>query len=425
MEEEIDLREYINVLIRHWYWIAGLALVAAVTAFAVSSFLPPTYEATAMVIITQPRYLMQFDPRMQNLPFDPAQLAGGYPAMATSDELLLAAASSVEPPLPPERQGLEELRKMFKAEIAGDPNLIKLTARSKDPQEAARLANTLAGQFVDHLNDISRRNGDLALFETQVVEAKTVLEEADRALSAFRSQYGLGFSSGGDGDEMILELGIARRLQARTDLLVTYEARADRVAQLLGEARMAASQVDANTSPAIVAGLLADMLQLGLVEGETNPLVQINLAGLDAEAALSALITALGAKQSAIEEAVTRLTAEVEALQAELADRQRELDQLMRDRQVAQDTYLTLSSKVQEARVEQEGEAGDIIQLLSRAAVPEEPASPRRLLNTVVAGALGLMVGVFGAFFIEYWRGGDIFETAPAGELSSERASAR
>jgi hypothetical protein len=63
--------------------------------------------------------------------------------------------------------------------------------------------------------------------------------------------------------------------------------------------------------------------------------------------------------------------------------------------------------------------------VLSRAAVPEEPASPRRLLNTVVAGALGLMVGVFGAFFIEYWRGGDVFETVPAGELSPEQASAR
>ena len=45
MEEEIDLRKYIEVLIHHWYWIVGLGVAAAAIAFAVSSFLPPIYDS--------------------------------------------------------------------------------------------------------------------------------------------------------------------------------------------------------------------------------------------------------------------------------------------------------------------------------------------------------------------------------------------
>ena len=42
--------------------------------------------------------------------------------------------------------------------------------------------------------------------------------------------------------------------------------------------------------------------------------------------------------------------------------------------------------------------------LLSRASASEEPASPRKLLNTAVAGTLGLMLSTMGAFAAEWWR---------------------
>jgi len=42
--------------------------------------------------------------------------------------------------------------------------------------------------------------------------------------------------------------------------------------------------------------------------------------------------------------------------------------------------------------------------LLSRASASEELASPRKLLNTAVAGALGLMLSTMGAFAAEWWR---------------------
>jgi uncharacterized protein involved in exopolysaccharide biosynthesis len=42
--------------------------------------------------------------------------------------------------------------------------------------------------------------------------------------------------------------------------------------------------------------------------------------------------------------------------------------------------------------------------LLSRASASEELASSRKLLNTAVAGTLGLMLSTMGAFAAEWWR---------------------
>jgi uncharacterized protein involved in exopolysaccharide biosynthesis len=343
---------------------------------------------------------------VQNLPFDPTQLGRSYQTIATSDDLLLSVAKAASQP-----ESAANLKTMFVAETGGDPNLIKLTVRSRDPQEAARLAGLWAEQLADYLNQTYGGN-DAPVFEKQAAEARTALEQADLALATLRQKYGLGFSD----DNKTLDLGIARRLQARTDLLTEYETQADQTARLLQEARTLAARADSTTSPAIVAGLLADMLQLGLTDKGSSLPVQINLGSLDARASLSALITALEAKQDSAGGAIARLQTEVGGLQSELADRQRELDQLLRDRQVAQNTYLTLSNKFQEASIQAQSKTGDVAQVGSRASVPSEPVSPRRLFNTAVAGALGLMAGVLGAFFVEYWQQ-EAPEPASTGEL--------
>jgi capsular polysaccharide biosynthesis protein len=42
--------------------------------------------------------------------------------------------------------------------------------------------------------------------------------------------------------------------------------------------------------------------------------------------------------------------------------------------------------------------------IFNKASLPEKPVSPRKMLNMALAGALGLMVGVFVVFFREFWR---------------------
>ena len=97
------------------------------------------------------------------------------------------------------------------------------------------------------------------------------------------------------------------------------------------------------------------------------------------------------------------------ALQGELAVKEEQLEQLIRDRDVKAEAYAVISRKVQEAQIDasSSGSGAGKVQIASRAAVPAQPTSSGRLRNSAVAGVLGLMVGIFGVFVIEWWREGE------------------
>ena len=49
MEEEIDLRPYIEALFRHRYWIVGIVVLTAGVAFLVTRFVPSIYETKSSI----------------------------------------------------------------------------------------------------------------------------------------------------------------------------------------------------------------------------------------------------------------------------------------------------------------------------------------------------------------------------------------
>jgi uncharacterized protein involved in exopolysaccharide biosynthesis len=121
---------------------------------------------------------------------------------------------------------------------------------------------------------------------------------------------------------------------------------------------------------------------------------------------LTDLVETLEAKSAAIEERLADLEPKILELQEELQTIRTEEERLKRAQTLAQETYMTVSRKLEEARIAAQEENG-VLQVGSRAAVPENPAGPSKKLNTAVAGALGLMVGVFGVFAWEWWQEDD------------------
>jgi uncharacterized protein involved in exopolysaccharide biosynthesis len=395
MDDEIDLRQYIRVLIRHWVWIVGLAAAAAAIAFAVGSLQPPTYEASALVAITGPRYRLQFDSRMQDVPFDPRVFAKGYAQLATSDDIVTALLDVANANRPPgiEPLQLRGLRGQLSANTVGDGNLVELAARDASPEAAAELANAWADRYVGHLNALYGRDQDVSALEAQVAQAKANVEATDQALAKLRREYGLGYTD---------QLGIAYQLQVKTRLLAEQEARAERIEQLLEEARLVAARAD-GAPPALVSGLLADMLGLGLMPARASGMVQIDLADMDTDASVAAIVTALEAKQSATRQAIDQLQADVATLQTEVAAQQMTLEQLLREQQVNQNTYVVLSNKLQESRIEANG---DISRIAGRAAPPEVPAGRGRLFSSALAATVAGLLSAFAVLFIDYWRQG-------------------
>jgi succinoglycan biosynthesis transport protein ExoP len=412
MEEEIDLRAYVDVLIRSWKWIAGLALVAAVAAFVVSLMLPGTYEASGVVIITQPRYQMQFDPRFKTVDqWTPAYKA--FPTLATSDGVLRNVLDGYTPS--PET-GIEEwtLRKlsgMVEATSEGDPSLVVLRVRSRSPEGAAAIANLWADALVNRGNKIySEREDDVAFFEAQVAQAEEALNQVDAALIEFEAR----------SQANIVGAQLESSLQAQADYLTDQRAIAYVVQDIRGLRDQLAQQPGdrpislADDLTALLLQIKAfSLMQVKPLDTQSSTPIQLQVNSAESISDKSPaeqiafqddLVAILEAKSSEIDGRLAELEPQTLALQERLQEFTAESERLVNARDLASETYLTLVRKLEEARISAQEENG-VLQVGSYAAVPEEPVGPRKLLNTAVAGALGLMLGVFAAFALHWLRG--------------------
>lgn len=402
-EEEIDLRAYVLVLLKYWKWIIGATVIAAVVALVVSFLLPPTYEATALVAVTKPRYVMQFDPRIETLNnIQPAYKA--YPELASGDEVLQELLTRLNP-RPKEIETLRDLKGLVKAKSGTDPSLVFLTVRFQDPEEAARIVNLWAEIFVRRANEIYGTEGQsqLQFYQQQVQRAEAELRAAEEALVAFQAR----------NQESVLEDQLGSHRQMHADYLADQR----QIAYIIQDIRGLREQLSRQPSEQTVSladQLTALFLEIKAFNAHASAPIQLQV---DSAATLSEkspaeqidflddLVRVLEEKSAEIDVRLAALEPEILSLQKQLQEIYTEKDRLARARDVAQETYMTLARKVEEARIAAEDTAGEV-RIASRAAVPEKPASPRKLLNTAVAGVLGLMLSVFGAFVTGWWQQG-------------------
>jgi succinoglycan biosynthesis transport protein ExoP len=402
MEEEIDLREYIEVLIRRWHWIAGLTLVAVLAAGLVSFFvLEPYYKAEALVLITGPRYQLQFDPRVETVA-DVQQAYKAYPSLAMSDDLLRQVLEVINLPLPTEESTLGALKGKLKATAGADPSLLQLTVTDGNPEQAAHIANTWAEQYVTYADGLfSRRAEDAVFFSQQLEEARTELQAAEEALIEFQAR----------NQSSILSARLSSARQAQNEYLADQRSIA-RILQDVGGLRSQLSDQPIGDPSSLGNDLTALFLQIKAFNAESTAPIQLQVSSaaslsgrtVDAQVAfLDDLGANLEAKSTVIDERLAELEPQILSLQQAVQEINTDYDRLTRDRDVAQQTYMALANKVQEARIAAQDETGEV-QLASRASVPTRPAGPSKPTNIAVAGFVGLFLGVFAAYFIEFWR---------------------
>jgi succinoglycan biosynthesis transport protein ExoP len=405
MEEEIDLKVYVRVLVRRWWLIAGLAFVAAAVAFSLSTFLPPYYQAEAMVAFTVPQYVATFDSRLQSLA-DPEFPYKAFPSLATSEAVLVALKDVVEERWPTYDNGLRTvagLRRIVRANPGADPSLVILQVQNGDPQQVANLANAWAEVFVSEAKEIYGRSGDdLVYFEEQLDQAEEELDRAEKALVEFQRRN--------EGEVLAGQLEALK--QAQTDYLNEQKDIEDMIRDVEGFlAQLKGYSADA---PVLFGDdLTALFLEIAAFNADGRVPIELQIGGAegfsdrsvrDVRTLLQGLSDTLQARLSAIESSLAAMEPQILDLQERIQGFRNELDKLVRIRNVAEDTYLILARKVEETRLVVEAPSGEV-RLVSRASVPERPVGPRRLINAVVAGTIALMVGVLGVFAVEWWRG--------------------
>ncbi len=400
LEDEIDLRKYAQILIRNWRLIAAATFLAAASALVVSLLLPPSYEATALVAMTGSRYQLQFDPRFEVVPLQPPE-GRTLQAIATADEVLQLVLAEVRDDLQPEEMKLDALRGMLEAEVPSNTEVLELKATARSGDLAARIANTWGEAFTRFANDLMiGASQEQEFFATQVADSEEELQAAEDALIDFQSE----------NEAQVLRA----HLGARSDLLNTYLAQENTFTLLLPNIEDLQRQVESlpqSESTGLGDDLAALGLQIQALNASSGVPIQVQLseaASLSGKTAgeqaryLANLQSSVARRLADLEVQVDPLREEILSLQAEIEAFEVEGRQLSLERDMARQNMISLSNKLEEAKIEAQKPQGEV-RLASRAAVPTDPASPRKLLNTVVAGAVGAMVGVAWAFLREWW----------------------
>lgn len=401
--DEIDLRPYVDLLVRRWYWIVLTTVVAAAVAALVSFFvLAPTYEATAVVAITPPKYLMQFSQQFEPLAQERLQTSiyASYPELAQTDELIQQVAEALATMTGKPAPNLEQLRNQMSVKASKDVGVIRLQVRGSDPHLAASLANTWADLYVKMLGRLYGGEGEeYSFFAEQLSLAQHNLDAAQQALAEFKAR----------DPAAMLSSELKAKIKAVDDYLAAKNSIEALQGQIAGwRAQLAAQPASRTLSPADeLTSLLLQLRAYNLLERDTQPLFQISLDQAVQGQTVAGQIAFLDDLQNLLSARLTEIETQVAALQPQILKVQQELqaatneeDRLTQEVRIASSLYDSLARKTEEARIASESPGG-AGRLASRAAVPAKPVGPRKLVNTVLGAGLGLAVGLAVALLLE------------------------
>ncbi len=400
-EDMIDLRALVKTLLKYKWIIVSVTLLAVLAAFLTSRYLlPPKYEAAAHIGITLPSFEVDLEPSINNpSPLDDYRLltetTKALPELAEAVEVWLSVCEEMN--LNCQGEGNEKPE--LEAALIGTSQL-KLSVISENPEQAAEFANLWAEEVVTRWNLIyGIENIDLIRLEEEVTQSLKNWNTAQKMLEDYLP-------------ESKINVAEVQLNQAKGKLARYLEAIEDNE----GIIRDAGS-LDTRLGGQIQSSklLIGDALSLvGLLQRTTGEVsgTQFQVTGTDiygqeytiaeTRETLYDLISALENQNDTLEIQLTGLETEITQLALEREIEQYRIDLLEQERDRARSNYQALSGYLDETLIAEKHD-GQAAYCVARAVVPLEGES-KTLINTALAGMVGLMIAIGVVFFCEWWR---------------------
>lgn len=426
---EISLRELIEVLLKGWRLIAIITAVCVLFSGILSFFiLDPTYEAKTILMASDTTA------RLTNLQNNKEDIAGVLDLLATYPIMTLQTykeqiknpqlLQQVIDELKLDKYGINSsnLVGMIDLTTIPDTNLIAVSVTHTDPKLAADIANTLTNKFTSFITNMSRQQASKTsqFLVGQMEIEKKKLDEATLEQKEFLSQ-----PRGADELRQEFDSKLTMLTTFKTEL-VEKEVELNKV-----KAGLTMAEQELKTTPKVIVtkkSVGQDPL-LNQIIAETNgtsikDTAQITMNSEEVNEGYIELRTKvseykidaseLSAEMNMMRTKINTTQKELEGIQADLADKEHNQELIQRNVDLSQGTYDAFLNKYEETRITESTEVGDsTINIISHAVVPDKPIGPRKMLNLAIAGVLGIMIGVFVAFFKYYWKtSGEQLETS-------------
>jgi len=190
--------------------LSGLLLAAA--AFGVSLLIPNYYSATTQILLDpEGSRILESDLTAQPRAVDSHVLNQQY--LLTSNELLTRVVEKENLQNDPDfgaynseytdsksrtQLAVDRLRKAESVAIVGKSFIVNVTVRSSSPEQAAKLANTIADTYLElrsemNADTLKRTGGGLS---AQLEQLRKAVEDGDRAVQAYRATHNLANVAG-------------------------------------------------------------------------------------------------------------------------------------------------------------------------------------------------------------------------------------
>ncbi len=234
------LRAFLDVLIRRWYIVLTMPVLAVIAALLVTATIKPMFETTAVIALSP--VSLAVPTSNQAPPY--------YYVVDSSHHLPTAFTPSYYIALLKGADVLEKVKPAATVNItsnSGDKSLIEITARSDDPHRATETANAWAQAGAARIVQVLLPAGD------EAKQAQAQLDAAEQALAQFAQANGLGDYNlsklRGANLATAKQLELARLLRARDTAEAVY---LDFARELESETILTESAYKPNVIPAAV-----------------------------------------------------------------------------------------------------------------------------------------------------------------------------
>lgn len=459
-EDEIDLRRYVEILIKWWREILFLALLlpllTVIGLLLWQIFGPATYVATSSIVVA--RSTLGTNADEYSTEFANALIGLAYSGSIAQDVILELGDLLDEDEATPGvlLENIEAGNKNALPNTSGNSDLIAVTATSNSPEKAAAIANSWATHYVTHVYNVYGQIPDQLLdtMQTELDSAEDDLGQAQTELDLFIARSPM-LTLRSQITSTLLVAEALMRSQQSTALSVLSIQKAEKAKRLENAYRLqrryknlhiAAKLMETQIATGANSATSTNLLPLTMLKSQvimlsesqsTSGVMQFDLGTFLAEAvtaeeqkqdieaivigleeqldAIAAVIVALS--DEALNEVVTLpegtfdtsednelevVSAQLRALQAELEQEEATYQILSEKRDLDWKVWTTLRERIDEMSLTQLSMRSQV-RLASAAVPPDEPKELVGLLTaTSLAALIGLLLGVFCAFFGEF-----------------------
>ncbi|MFH1153943.1 MAG: GumC family protein [Pseudomonadota bacterium] len=456
IDDEVHLLDYIDVILRRRKLVFFIFLAVSSGAVLFAEIKTPVYEATATMIIDQEissspitgervdygshnSQTLTFNTHsklitsrpvikrvVQDLHLDSENRAEGQASDSMKASILMHIQTMAQTMGWGESQEkarnrdidlYDDIARKITVNQVRDTRLLKISVKDKDPEEASRIANSFAGQYIEftlsNRSDSSQKN--LEWIKTELYSLKTRLEEDEKKFLIFKEQNQIVTIQ---GKQKMFEQKIT---EFNNNYLETHNKRLELDA-IIDELHQCSAQgktligVRALVDTPLIASSYSKVLSLEIEYSKLNKIFKPRhpkLIQLQEELYESRQKLAIEIKNEAIslkaqrnvllarETVLKKSMSEFEKEALEISSRELEYLTLQRNVNASQKLYDALLERLKESDILKTSDASNL-SIIEKAEAPAYPVSPRMIRNLALGMVAGLFLGCLMAFVLDY-----------------------